>query len=246
MSRLGRVAALAAMLLAAVAAPAGAHAGNPNYRSVLDSLTPNVPGLQVQVLGYDNQLELTNRTGRTVEIEGYENEPYARLLPDGTVQVNERSPALYLNEDRFGTTRVPATAKPSLPPVWHTQDKTGRFVWHDHRMHWMSPNRPPKVIDTSRKTKIFDYTIPVKDGAQSAAISGTLFWVGSPSSFPVAAVVSLVVIALLAIAAVVVVRRRRRGGGGFIDGVVGGAGGQPGAAEAGDATAPTPSSKEAW
>jgi hypothetical protein len=248
MSRLGRVAALAAMLLAAVAAPAGAHAGNPNYRSVLDSLTPNVPGLQVQVLGYDNELQLTNRTGRTVEIEGYESEPYARVLPDGTVQLNERSPAVYLNEDRFGTTPVPATAKASLPPIWRTQDKTGRFIWHDHRMHWMSTRRPPMVIDTSKKTKIFNYRIPLKDGTQKAAISGTLFWVGSPSSFPVAAVVSLGVIALLAIAAVVVVRRRRgrAGGPGGTDGAVGGPGDQPVAAGAGDATAPAPDAKEAW
>jgi hypothetical protein len=143
---------------------------------------------------------------------------------------------------------VPASANASLPPIWRMQDRTGRFEWHDHRMHWMSTSLPPRVTDTKRKTKIFDYSVPLRDGAQSAAISGTLYWVGSPSSFPVAAVVSLVVIALLAIATVVVVRRRRgrAGGPGGADGVVGGDGAQSAAAGAGDASAPTPSSKEAW
>jgi hypothetical protein len=211
-SRVWWAVSLAAVPLAMSAVPAGAHQGNPNFRSVIRSVSPGVPGLQVQVLGFDNELQLTNRTGRAVVVYGYDGEPYARVLADGTVEENVRSPAVYLNEDRFGTTPVPASAKPSLPPKWRTLDKTGRFVWHDHRMHWMARTTPPNVHDTSKRTKVFDYRIPLRVGAGRGAVGGTLYWVGSPSGFPVAAIVSLVVVVLLAVALVVVVRRRRDSG----------------------------------
>ena len=101
-----RILAAAAMLLA-LAAPPAAHA-NPAFRSVIDRVEPARPGLALEVLGFDQNLQLRNRTGEVVVIRGYDGEPYARLLPDGTVQVNRNSPATYLNEDRFGTVKPPA------------------------------------------------------------------------------------------------------------------------------------------
>jgi hypothetical protein len=209
---LRRAAGLTVALLAAVAVPAGAHQGNPNFRSVVQRVAPELPGLRVQVLGYDNEMQLTNRTGRTVVVYGYNGEPYARLLADGTVQVNRRSPALYLNEDRYGTTPVPPSASPKLAPRWVTQDRVGRFVWHDHRMHWMAQTLPPKVRDQHRRTTIFSYAIPLRVGGARGAIDGTLYWVGSPGGVPVAAIVSLAVLGLLAVGVVVLVRRRRAAG----------------------------------
>jgi hypothetical protein len=106
MSRMMRAVALAAFGLCVLPGVAAAHQGNPNYRSVLRAVTPAVPGLQVQVLGSDNQMQLVNRSGRPVTIFGYQDEPYARVLGDGTVQVNLRSPAYYLDQDVAGTTPV--------------------------------------------------------------------------------------------------------------------------------------------
>jgi len=214
MPRLKRAAGLAALLLAAAAMPAGAHQGNPSFRSIVQRVTPALAGLRVQVLGYDNQMQLTNRTGRTVIVYGYDGEPYARLLADGTVQVNRHSPALYLNEDRYGTTPVPPSANARSAPRWATQDRVGSFTWHDHRMHWMAQTTPPQVRSADRRTKVFAYAIPLQVGGARGAIDGTLYWVGSPSGFPVAAIVSLAVLVLLALGAVVLVRRRRAGGGG--------------------------------
>ena len=211
MSRSVRAALLAAALLAASAPSAGAHQGNPNYRSVLHGGTP-APGVHVEVLGYDNELELVNSSSKPVVIYGYDDEPYARVLADGTVQVNQRSPALYLNEDRFGTTPVPPSASAKAAPQWKLQDKAGRFVWHDHRMHYMAKGVPAQVKDKAKKTKIFDYAIPIQVGSTGdMSLHGTLFWIGSGSGFPVGAVASLVVVALLGILAIALVRRRRRG-----------------------------------
>jgi MYXO-CTERM domain-containing protein len=211
-------AALAALALAAAApAPAGAHEGNPKYSSVVTGVTPATPGVQVVVLDYDDRLQLTNRSGKPVVIYGYAGEPYARVLADGTVQINERSPAVKLNDDAGQEMSVNATALKPGPPQWQTQDRTGRIEWHDHRIHYRAGPVPPQVHDSSRRTKVLDWRVPLRIGGQPAAIAGTLTWVGTSSAasgFPVAAVVSLAVLALLALGGVALVRRRRKAGAG--------------------------------
>ena len=87
-------------------------------------------------------------------------------------------------------------------------DKTGRFIWHDHRMHWMGTKNPPQVKSESKKTKIFDYGIPISLASQKAKVTGTLWWVGPNNSFPI---LPFAILALLvAITIPVVIRRRRR------------------------------------
>jgi hypothetical protein len=205
---------LAAVALAALAAPCAtalAHQGNPNFRSNLRSVTPRVPGLDVEVLNLDDRLQLINRSGKTVEIDGYNGDVYARIEADGTVQLNRRSPAYYLNQERFATVDVPASADPKAAPQWQTVDKTARFEWHDHRIHWMGKGLPPAVTDKSTRTKIFDWRVPVRVGGRPGAIAGTLTWVGEPGGGPPAgAIVAFVGMVLAGGAAVVVVRRRRR------------------------------------
>lgn len=208
-----RALALGAVAALLLAMPAAAHQGNPNFRSILDAVTPSVRGLDLHVLNYDDRFELTNHSGRTITVLGYDGERYARVLADGTVEVNKRSPAYYLNDDRFADVKVPASADEKARPQWLVVDRTGRFEWHDHRMHWMSRSLPPQVKDRSQRTKIFDYAIPLLVGDQRGAIRGTLVWQpeggGGP---PVAALAGLAALVVAALAAVVVVRRRRRTG----------------------------------
>jgi hypothetical protein len=197
----------AALLLAQAAA---AHQGNPNYRSVLDSVTPQVKGLTLHVLNYDDRFELTKHSGRTVTVQGYNGEPYARVLADGTVELNRRSPAYYLNDDRYADVKVPAGADPKAPPQWSVVDKTASVQWHDHRMHWMSKSMAPQVKDKSERTKVFDYAIPLTIGSQAGRIRGTLFW--QPTSgggAPVGAIAGLVALVVVGLGAVAIVRRRR-------------------------------------
>lgn len=208
-----RALALGAVAALLLAMPAAAHQGNPNFRSILDAVTPSVRGLDLHVLNYDDRFELTNHSGRTITVLGYDGEPYARVLADGTVEVNKHSPAYYLNDDRFADVKVPASADEKARPQWSVVDRTGRFEWHDHRMHWMSRSLPPQVKDRSQRTKIFDYAIPLLVGDQRGAIRGTLVWQpeggGGP---PVTALAGLAALVVAALAAVVLVRRRRRTG----------------------------------
>ena len=226
MPRLRMSVALCALLLCAPAAqaqegvstsgresgsPIGDQGSNYNYRSIVTAVNPRVPGLQLEVLEFADRLVLTNHTGKTVTVYGYQGEPYARVLPDGTVQVNTRSPAYFLNQSFYGQVTVPPSASPSATPAWTQIDRTGQLEWHDHRIHWMSPIPPPQVKDTDRRTKIFDWQVPIRVGSVPGAVDGELFWVPEEGSkTPLAAIVALVAVVLGGGAFVLYVRRRRR------------------------------------
>jgi hypothetical protein len=210
MSRLRAVAAGAALLALLAAAPASAHQGNPNYRSVIDGVVPNEPGVKIQVLNFDDRLQLDNRTGKNILVRGYQNEPYLRMLANGTVEVNHNSPAFYLNNDRTSTGKVPANAKAGATPDWQVVDRTGSYQWHDHRIHWMSTIMPRQVTDKSKRTKVFDWKVPMQVGGQKANVTGTLFWQPKPGGgIPTGALIALVALAVVGLGAVLVVRRRR-------------------------------------
>ncbi len=210
MNRTRTVLALVVAMLVAMPAAASAHAGNPNYRSEIDRVTPAVPGVSFEVLNYDSYMQLLDRGGHAVTIYGYEGEPYARILKNGTVQVNKRSPALYLDENRYAEVQVPKYADAKAPPQWKTFDHSGTFLWHDHRMHYMATTTPPQVKDTSRKTKVFDYEIPIRVEGRKGAIDGTLFWVGPANTSKTPFIVAGIVLVLAGGAFVLIVRRRHR------------------------------------
>lgn len=208
-----RSCALALAVLCAAAAPALAHEGNPNYLSTVTGITPGADGVTVEVLNRDDRLLLHNTSGRDIVVEGYDREPYIRLLADGTVEVNKDSKAHYLNDDRFGKVQTPASADSKGAPKWERVGRTGRYEWHDHRMHWMSEQPPEAVKGVEERMKVFDWSVPLEVGGTRGAIAGSLFWTpqqdGGP---PAAAIAALVAFVLASLVLVVVVRRRRRAG----------------------------------
>lgn len=208
MVRVIAVVAAALSVAALTAVPAYAHEGDPDYESLVTSSGPE--GLEVRVLSGDDRLEVRNRTGEIVVIEGYDDEPYARLFPDGRVQVNQRSPATYLNEDPRGDVDVPGVADAEAEPRWRTVEGNGRFEFHDHRIHWMNDADPPKVReDPSARQKVYDWTVPVTVAGAPATIDGSLWWRGTGGGTPTAAFVVLGVVIVGGLALIVVVRRRR-------------------------------------
>jgi hypothetical protein len=193
--------------------PINDQGSNYNYRSFITAVTPDVHGLELQVLEFADRLQLTNHTGKTVTIYGYEDEPYARARANGTVEVNTRSPAYYLNQNFYGDVNVPPSASPTATPHWTVIDRTGQFEWHDHRIHWMSPVPPEKVRNKAKRTKIFNWQVPIQVGGKRAVVNGQLFWVPEEGTkTPAGAIVALVMIVLGGLALVLLVRRRRRSG----------------------------------
>lgn len=244
MSLFRRAVLLAALLAAALAVPAAAHLGNPDYRSVVREIVPPAEGLSAQVIDHDDALLVINHSSDDVVIYDAQARPYARLLADGTVQVNASSAAAQEEGDdaeeaptemgavgdgallaHAGHEHDDAPARPrraggrarAAGPRWVTLDRTGRFQWHEDRIKYRASPVPPQVTDRTQRAKVMDWRVPIAVGGEDGAILGTLWWVGEPgagSSFPTAAVVSLVVLVLLAVGAVVLVRRRRAGSAG--------------------------------
>ena len=232
-----RVLAVVGVVIATLSVPATAlaHTSNPKTETIIRRVTPQTPGLTLTVLDRNDRFQLLYRGSKTIIIYGYSGDEYARFLPGGIVQVNHNSPAYYLNVDAAGTATVPASVDIDSPPDWQTVDKAGRFEWHDHRMHWMGTGVPPQVKNTSLRTKVFDYSIPITIGGTKGAITGTLWWIPSHQSGPpIAAIVVLVLVLLASAALVVWVRRRRR------DEEAGGDGPDGSGTGAGGDAAPTP------
>ncbi len=210
--------ALVALAPTAAAQSTSSESGNPindqgssyHFRSYITGVEPSAPGLSIQVLQFADRLELINHTGKTVTVYGYEGEPYAQVLADGTVRVNTHSPAFYLNQAFYANVTVPPYATPTATPQWTVIDSTGRLEWHDHRIHWMSPVVPPEVKDQGKRTKIFNWKVPISIGATPGNVQGELFWVPEAGSkTPTAAIAALAVLIVLSVIFVLYVRRRR-------------------------------------
>jgi hypothetical protein len=167
---------LATALTALVWASAAVAHGDksPGLRSQVTSVRPYQPSLLVLVVGGDDRLKLTNRDRSDVVVYGYKGEPYLRWK-DGAVFVNERSPAAYLNNDRYGMVALPVQADPQAAPHWK-RVATGRtYAWHDHRIHWMSKDTPPVVErDPHNQQHILDWSVPIRVNGERVMIRGSL------------------------------------------------------------------------
>ena len=139
--------------------------------SVIESVSPDLPsGIRLDVVGGDTYLRLRS-TKHDVEIPGYEGEPYVRIFADGTVQVNDASTTSVLNGDRYGNVDL-SGFKVTDTPQWRTIATDGMVMWHDHRVHWMSPIKP-KAVDEKGTVLTWDVPFTV-DGTEIHA-KGTLY-----------------------------------------------------------------------
>ena len=206
------VVAVATLASLALAGPASAHVGGGAAGSDFDgrvtSVSPDLPGVTVRVLQFGDDLELVNRSGTEVAVPGYEEEPYLRIGPDG-VWRNARSPATYINLDRYGRVTLPANVDPRAEPEWVQLSTEPHYVWHDHRTHWMTQGLLPPAVaaDPGRSHTVFEWTVPLGYGDTSAKVTGVLTWTPPPSPWLVWPLYAA--LALLAAAAGVLARTAR-------------------------------------
>ena len=148
----------------------------------MNVVDPTPTGVTVEVVGGDAFLSVAVAKGSTVEVPGYFGEPYLRIDGTGTVWLNAKSPARYINQDRFGITEIPPTADAQAAAEWEQVGTGGRFAWHDHRTHWMSPDLPPTIAG-DRAEVVFPWKLTITINNVETEVRGELLWF--PSTNPV-------------------------------------------------------------
>jgi hypothetical protein len=198
-ARAGTVARIAALLASSAiaiacfdASAAAAHSASgprpTNYRSTLEGVAPEIPGVTIRIVDLGEKIELTNDTSNDVTVLGYYREPYLRVGPRGVYE-NLRSPATYINRNRTGDTPIPEIARgtgASTPPRWQRVSSAQTVRWHDHRVHFMGTTPPaavradPDAFHTINQR----WTVLMQHGAQEVEVHGRLDWVPAPSGRP--------------------------------------------------------------
>lgn len=209
-----RAAVVAAVsLLAIVLTASASHAHGPtpdgtNYRSTVtgvvatDGAATTSGQVTWRVLGGDALLQVRNTGDQDVVVAGYDGEPFVRVGPSGVFE-NHNSPATYLNADRFGNVPLPPDVDAEAAPDWRKVNDAAQWQWHDHRIHWMAPGRPPQLRDRpDAEQHVLDWSVPFSYGGRRFAVHGALRWIPPVSAWPwvtaVGAVLSLPVVMLLA------------------------------------------------
>lgn len=179
-----RVVGGAALLLMAGASPVAADAPGPtDYRTEVLAIEPPSSEFEVEIIGGDSFVLLRQTDDVVIEILGYRGEPYLRFEADGTIEQNLRSPAVYLNEERYGSDEsdLPALADADAPPEWDVVGDGGSYAWHDHRAHWMLDELP---FGKRPGDQILEGVIPVFVDGREVDIRVGSYWQEPPSRLP--------------------------------------------------------------
>ena len=187
---------LAVLLGDGVVRPAAAEAPAGDMESIVTSIEPATPDVEVRVLGGDETLRLDVHDGHEVVVLGYVGEPYLRIDRQGEVWENQRSPAVTANADRSNTGTPPSTADPAAEPEWVHVGSGAAYEWHDHRMHWMTeavepPGGPGDLV--------FAWTVGLTVDGAPVAVQGELRRGESTPAWPwylLAAVVAVLALVL--------------------------------------------------
>ena len=164
------------------AGPALADPAKPgNTESIVESLSPANAAVRFDIVAGDAFLRVRVERGHVFVMPGYYDEPFLRVTRDGTVSVNEASETFRISGSRYGTTSMGevAVATPGQP-TWVVVSNDGTYLWHDHRVHWMSPAKPTAIDD---RGLVQQWSLPFSiDGVKSVA-SGSLYLRDAPTSW---------------------------------------------------------------
>ena len=156
------------------AGPVAAHGGDGLSQPILDSMTPSVPGITVQVAYSANyQFLVSNTTAQAVTFLADTGEPFLRIGPDG-VDGNLASPTFYASNVPNGRDTFPPQAKagPDVAPIWRKLARQPSWGWYDHRLHPTEQYLPPDVQKATKPVELGRWKVPLKVGDQPGELNG--------------------------------------------------------------------------
>ncbi len=187
--RTSTAASVTAAALMILAPAAQAHAGPTlpdvvHYRCVVTGIDPPVPGIDVIVARSGESITVSNRTASTVTILGYAGEPYVRLSPTGAEE-NVNALSSFLNASLLIQSLPQDLGEAaSRRPSWQRRGVTPSFTWHDHRLHWMSPDRPPVVKAAPGTPHLITlWAVTMQVDGRPVTVHGRLDWLGARSAW---------------------------------------------------------------
>lgn len=157
------------LALLAGAPSAVAHEVDPSVLTVIDSITPPVPGITVDVgTSVTTELLLDNTTAHPVEVLDDSGQPFLRIGPGG-VEGNLAAPAWYLSNQPLGSgSAIPAGASTDAPDRWVVVSTEHAWGWFDHRLH---PTPLAGVLGEGRRPT---FEIPLRTNGRAVVVSGHL------------------------------------------------------------------------
>lgn len=174
MRALTSLALVAQLLFGSAHTPAHLGSGDSvqprNTVSRIMSVTPNVKGVRVDIVGGDAFVRVRSQN-HDVTVTGYQGEQFLHIAADGTVSVNAASLTLALNKTRYANTDS-SGYDPKTPPVWTVVSHSGSYMWHDHRAHWMSPIDPRP---SSHGEAVQNFAIPLVVDGNSVTVDGGIY-----------------------------------------------------------------------
>jgi hypothetical protein len=170
------VVVLAALLALAVVPPAAeAHGPIAPISSTYLAKVAQVPeGLDAKTVDGDQRMWLRVPAAQTVIVLDYRGAPYLRFSPAG-VEVNHNSEMYYLNQTPVPE-KPPGNLTASAAPDWHRVSGGHAYGWHDGRLHALAT-----VALTPGSSFVGRWTIPVRVGGTTSAITGGLYHADNPS-----------------------------------------------------------------
>ena len=184
-----RSALLALLTLIVLANPAHADPAKPgDFTSTVTSVNPPTDAISVKVVGGDGFLSMKVQPGHEVVVQGYAGGPWLRVRSDGVVEENQLSPATFLNARRYGTTPAPSNVtnetEVNSPPQWKQVATGGEYAWHDHRIHWMSPDAPPNATRGEVLPQFNPWKVFLTVDGNPVEVRGQLVWEKQESPIP--------------------------------------------------------------
>jgi hypothetical protein len=158
----------------AVSPPVSAHQGDGLAQPIIETMSPAVPGITVEVAYSVNyQFIVSNTTPQPITILADTGEPFLRVGPDG-VEGNFASPALYDSNAPNGRLEFPPQAKAGadVPPNWRRLSRQPNWGWYDHRLHPAGQVLPPEVRTATEPVVLGRWKVPIRVGDQAGEVQG--------------------------------------------------------------------------